>query len=418
MGGRGVALVGAPAAFITLWWLLALAPCRLVSAVSTPHLGKPARLGARVSSRSAARKSFVELSTGGDYRFDRTGSTSACLQYSSLLGMPLGLHRSSKVGLDLLLTGSKGDSEVILQSGQDAVAKAFESSSNVSKALTCTAVLTQRNTGKSEAHRLRSRRARNVQWLHLHNQGGTFVCQEAVKQGEKVKASDNCNLEPCSAMSNTKTCNWRASSDSPYTFSMMERSLQAQDVSCDSLLSGTMLRDPIASLETTLVANNFDKAAIVQMLQPGDSSSTDAAHSACLPQWDTYQHADNFAVRSLSGAYLVPPGGMTDEHLQLAKQRLAAMDVVLVLEDLADHLPQLEKILDWDVSRIDTSHKVNSFRDGRPPVLTDEERAFFGGINKLDYELYEYAKQVAVEKTAAAVASATAPAQDAKEALA
>lgn len=47
--------------------------------------------------------------------------------------------------------------------------------------------------------------------------------------------------------------------------------------------------------------------------------SRNLAFHFCLPPFDTYQHFDNFAVRSLSGDYDVPPGEMTTQHLEKAK---------------------------------------------------------------------------------------------------
>lgn len=39
----------------------------------------------------------------------------------------------------------------------------------------------------------------------------------------------------------------------------------------------------------------------------------------CLPPFDTFQHFDNFATRSLSGDYDVPVGEVTRQHLEKAK---------------------------------------------------------------------------------------------------
>ena len=47
--------------------------------------------------------------------------------------------------------------------------------------------------------------------------------------------------------------------------------------------------------------------------------SRNLAFHFCLPPFDTYQHFDNFAVRTLSGDYDVAPGEVTRQHLEKAK---------------------------------------------------------------------------------------------------
>merc|ERR1719446_1363822 len=79
----------------------------------------------------------------------------------------------------------------------------------------------------------------------------------------------------------------------------------------------------------------------------------------CLPAWDTYQHFDNFATRTLGGAYLQAPCGITLDHLEAAKSQLRRMDVLLILEEMNEHLPQLQEIFHWNISLVQPWKKVN-----------------------------------------------------------
>jgi len=245
----------------------------------------------------------------------------------------------------------------------------------------------------------------NVMWLHLHNFAGTFMCAEATLQGEQCnRGGPNCNWDGdgCSSMGAARVhCNVRRNTSAPYTFSMAERGLDGADF-CDGVLKGVMLRDPIAGLTSTLKNNNFNKGDILEMLQTGQERH--ASHTGCLPEWDTYAHFDNFATRSLSGnAYYSAPRKMTERHLELAKQRLDSFDVVVVLEELRQHLPQLSNILHWDLSRIPAGTKANSHGGGVGDSWTSEELAFLWEVNKYDYMLFEYGKQLAQNITNIAV---------------
>merc|ERR1712183_585921 len=123
----------------------------------------------------------------------------------------------------------------------------------------------------------------------------------------------------------------------------------------------------------------------------------------CLPEWDTFHHFDNFATRTLSGDYMVPAGMMELKHLEKAKSRLRDMDVVLILEELAVHSVQLEVTFKWkDASEIAT-HKANAHdKQKLAKVFNQTEEEFLRAHNQLDYQLYEYARSLAANLTAAA----------------
>merc|ERR1712137_410978 len=115
---------------------------------------------------------------------------------------------------------------------------------------------------------------------------------------------------------------------------------------------GTMLREPLSALQSVLNHDRFDKVAILETLR-GCSEKAPAKHFMyqppsklfssvlpCLPAWDTYQHFDNFATRTLAGAYAQAPCGITRSHLEAAKSQLQRMSVLTILEELSAHLPQ------------------------------------------------------------------------------
>merc|ERR1719356_1182654 len=81
-------------------------------------------------------------------------------------------------------------------------------------------------------------------WTHLHNFGGTFMCQEARKQG-LTTGPINCNFNG-DGCSSTKEHRVHCKDRGQYNFSSIERELQDEDLECTDRLYGIMLRDPIA----------------------------------------------------------------------------------------------------------------------------------------------------------------------------
>lgn len=246
-----------------------------------------------------------------------------------------------------------------------------------------------------------------VLWVHLHSYGGTTICDLARAHGEKVSPpKDNCNMMPdgCSTPKAFRIpCRKRAVS-TQYTFSAVERVLDEDDLKCSggsqNMLFGIMLRDPVAGLKSTLIGNEFEKGIILQTLRSHVVMRNLAFHF-CLPPFDTYQHFDNFAVRTLSGDYDVAPGEVTRQHLEKAKGVLSKLDVVLIMEDLTDHLAQLRAVFGWDVD-VDRSVWHSHWHRIPKNVFSVQEAAFLKEVNHLDYELYEFAQTLARQLTAQA----------------
>lgn len=247
---------------------------------------------------------------------------------------------------------------------------------------------------------------KNILWVHLHNFGGTFMCQEARSQREST-GQNNCNIkgDGCSQETNLLGCGQRGK----YSFSAIERSVKDGDFNCSDTLYGVMLRDPIAGMRSTMVQDAFgkqkndiiealrNKRAVNNFANPGHSG-----HS-CLPFGDNYQHFDNFMTRSLSGNYNSPPGQVSSKDFEEAKARLRQMNVILIMEEMNYHLPQLRSTFKWDIPNSDTLKKANSHPNRliEQAFTPDEEKFLRNTDMSFDYELYEYGKQLAKQLTAA-----------------
>mmetsp|Transcript_5315 Transcript_5315/g.11730 ORF Transcript_5315/g.11730 Transcript_5315/m.11730 type:complete len:243 (-) Transcript_5315:6-734(-) len=235
------------------------------------------------------------------------------------------------------------------------------------------------------------------------------MCKEAAKQGELGPTHFNCLIttDGCSAWKerNRVHCNGRAGLWHTNSFTMVERDVEDADF-CPKLLTGIMFRDPVAGALSTLRNEMFHKEKLMQVLQNSTRSGLDAErvpHGPCLPYWDGYEHFDNFATRSLGGAYMAPPRGVTKEHFQRAKARLKSIDVVMVLEELEEHLPQLEHVLGWNTSLMTPSQPANVHCGKGLINFTKEEQDFLATLNKWDYKLYRVAQQEAARRTKVAL---------------
>lgn len=250
----------------------------------------------------------------------------------------------------------------------------------------------------------------NIVWVHLHNFAGTYMCEYAATC-EKITIK-NCNW-PGDGVSglgwgepyaHKARCVERAHS-SQITFSMIERGLEAGDLGCQDLLSGIMMRDPFHGARSTILYNKFqevEKTIILDAIGNKTRLRKRSSHRG-LPSWDIHQHFDNFAVRTLSGHYMVPPGYVTREHLEQAKEVLKRLDVVIVLENLTAHWPQLVAVFQWR-NRSPSGTRNGHTSAEKNNVFTAEEEVRFKRLNALDYELYEFGQGVAAERTRAAQA--------------
>merc|ERR1712226_173119 len=138
---------------------------------------------------------------------------------------------------------------------------------------------------------------------------------------------------------------------------------------CPNMFLGVMLQDPAERMMLTMIENNFKPGQISDLLRPDrtNQNHTDLtlSHTGCLPDWDGFHRFDNFATRTLGGHYRVPFGHVNRTHLELAKQQLRKMHIVLIAEDFASHVGQLNVNLGWNLTKPGMKTAIEK---GLPPV--------------------------------------------------
>jgi len=245
--------------------------------------------------------------------------------------------------------------------------------------------------------------SRHIIWIHLHKFGGSTMCRFARHLGERCPKY-NCNV-PTDGPSQSDPerqvlCEARASS-LEYSFTAVERFLVPGDMACPEALYGTMLRDPLGAVRSHMTFHKYTAAEKASLLRNLSVSGADAAmmlqwNPNNVPEWDTYQHVDNFATRSLSGNYRSLPRAVTEHDLDMAKAAVMRMDVVLILEELREHVAQLEYSFGWSLSEADLHHEHTNHDDD---FFTREEEDVVKAINVWDYKLYAFARNLAAERT-------------------
>lgn len=263
-----------------------------------------------------------------------------------------------------------------------------------------------------------------VLWLHVHKCAGTLMCELAHAAGEKVvQPSKNCNWDVGDAVyfmgrpSPKPTCAERQQyfAEKGYTWGAVEHELSAGHP-CPGFLYGTMLRDPMALVDS------------IASVHAGDLPGSDAAKDGGAPVrhtadvlgpvrdalkllatanqtkagllaraenrpihehiWslDTWKYFDNFQTRLLADALDVPAGALTADHLRRAEEALDRFDVVLVLEDLQEDAPQLVEGFGWPASLLPRfGSKVNDHPSAS--LFTADEVALLRRSNTWDQSL-------------------------------
>jgi len=116
---------------------------------------------------------------------------------------------------------------------------------------------------------------------------------------------------------------------------------------------------------------------------------------------------DNFFVRTLCGldCFFLPPDALDGEHLETAKRQLAKFDAVLTADNLLTQLVQLEALTGWRGLQASATRVVhnNGCAKGGPQcarfAMSQADVRFLQEHNRLDLKLYDYAAEVAREKT-------------------
>lgn len=123
---------------------------------------------------------------------------------------------------------------------------------------------------------------------------------------------------------------------------------------------------------------------------------------AVRPDQDVW-HVDNGQVRYLAGEggriLDVPIGGVTREHLELAKQRLEAMFFVAIMERFDESMVLFRRTLKWRKVNYGRSNVTKQRK--KKDEITPEHRALIARHNKLDTELYQFALELFERRIAA-----------------
>ncbi|CAK0799674.1 unnamed protein product [Prorocentrum cordatum] len=260
-------------------------------------------------------------------------------------------------------------------------------------------------------------------YLHVHKSLGTWMCKMARAQNASRPGDADCATHDDWIWAKKSwewydfdnTCSRRVKEiqENGWTFLEIERWVDFQDDSlhgdwCPEDAFYTMiLRDPMERAQSQMYANMQSWASVRAWLAEGESWPT--------PYNYLHSHIpfDNFYVRTLCGrtCHFLEAGGITHAHLELAKSRLQQLDAVMTTEDLLTQLSQLTAITGWrPATKAQAGSVVHNTKcaAGTSRLATDECRAFalppsameqMRDANRLDLELYEFAKQVAKQKT-------------------
>lgn len=179
----------------------------------------------------------------------------------------------------------------------------------------------------------------------------------------------------------------------------IERHFRQGDLNCSHhFLYGTMLREPLRLIESAVNYNAFDVKAVVRWLKSSPSSPTGCGapckhHGHKALSWQLF---DNFAVRSFNGltGWTLLPGQVGEEHLQVAKERVSQMDVILTLEALDENYWQLVSVFNWKPKNQTTKSNKHYHR----VRIAGPELQYLEKLNYYDKQLYQFAQQLEVAR--------------------
>ena len=80
---------------------------------------------------------------------------------------------------------------------------------------------------------------------------------------------------------------------------------------------------------------------------------------------------------------------------------LSKLDVLLIMEELTEHLAQLRAFFGWDIDLQKTPWRSHPHRFPKQ-VFTPEELDFLRELNRFDHQLLSYGRELARERTSKA----------------
>lgn len=178
---------------------------------------------------------------------------------------------------------------------------------------------------------------------------------------------------------------------------------------CPQFRYVTAMRDPVKRIVSNLL---YDRYPPEKLMLWGRINSPGWAMSGNSPI------VDNYYIRMLNGVetYFLPLKSINRSHLENAKKILSQFSAILILEDFNLTSQQLTHGLGWPkpkstvvynnttqqlLERIEYRNYVNLIgREKALQPLTAEELAELRELNRLDTELFEFARELARNKTA------------------
>lgn len=279
-----------------------------------------------------------------------------------------------------------------------------------------------------------------VLWVHIHKSGGTAGCHMARAEGERsTRRSENCNShelrDDLRGRGHGVGCRKRAAfaRQSNATWMMIEHEVEDADLACsDEMLYGIMLRDPadfMASAvhhhDVTNLEYEFNLRRMLPFVLKTRSTAESEAivehdrtrlhgkkckkHHGCFVDW---RFLDNYAVRMLNGVegLLLPPQGVTQQHLDKAKKLISTtFDVVVTLEHISRDFAQFQDVFGW--SKLTAPKRSNARQHAnlqsmvakRLSKISDSSYAKLLELNALSFELYRHANETAASKSESSV---------------
>lgn len=256
-----------------------------------------------------------------------------------------------------------------------------------------------------------------VLFIHVHKSLGTWACAAFRHAGGVAPQGGDCSLledtpwhqKDFEYFDKENTCDARTqmANTNGWKFEEIERNIEFEggDICPASMSTAVIFRNPVDRIKSQMMANHHQWAQISDWLRYG-TSDLEHAHS----WFQSHVGYDNFYIRSFIGRdFFLGTGKITRQHLEKAKQNLAKVDAVIDAADLLTQVVQLEALTGLEMQQMSSTQVHNDgcvpYNDGtlkpecKSYVLPAEAEQQLKNINALDQEFYEYAQQLAKEKT-------------------
>lgn len=249
--------------------------------------------------------------------------------------------------------------------------------------------------------------AKPMLWWHVHKAAGTYMCEKAQLYRRVINPNHNCNWARSDRYVHADqrallavSCQERAAAFAAQyaTWGAVEREVWPEDLGCPQFAYGTMLREPLGLMRSNHNFYNMQgQRAPGQKVVPMHLAMQKLRKAASVKHTTFPAPAlgagltrifDNLQVRYFSGAWDAPFGTLTRQHLETAKQRLSAFDVLAVVEELKTD--RLFSALGWPKQW--TQEKPNTTPDYSREEVPSKDRPFVKELNALDFELYAFVK--------------------------